>query len=51
MPNSGDKFMTRSVGNLKFIDSYQFIKLGFEKSTECVKSETGDPYEKIMKKT
>ena len=34
IPNSGDKFMTFSIGNLKFIDSYQFMNGSLEKLTE-----------------
>jgi hypothetical protein len=40
-----------SIGNLKFIDSYQFMNGSLEKLTESLKNKTGDPYEKfeIMK--
>ena len=51
IPNSGDKFMTFSIGNLKFSDSYQFMNGSLEKLTESLKNKTGDPYDKfeIMK--
>ena len=43
--------MTFSIGNLKFIDSYQFMNGSLEKLTESLKNKTGYPYEKfeIMK--
>ena len=31
IPNSGEKFMTFSVGNLEFIDSYQFMNGSLKK--------------------
>jgi hypothetical protein len=51
IPNTGEKFMTLSIGNLKFLDSYQFMQASLEKLTESLKSKTGDVYEKfpIMK--
>ena len=39
--------MTFSIGNLKFIDSYQFMNFRLEKLTESLKSKTGDPYAKF----
>lgn len=52
IPNSGEKFMSFSRRNLKFIDSFQFMALGLEKLTESLKIKTGDPYAKFnnMKK-
>ena len=47
IPNSGEKFMTFSIGNLKFIDSFQFMTASLEKLTDSLKSKTGDPYEKF----
>ena len=38
IPNSGEKFMTFSIGNLKFIDSYQFMNGSLEKLTESLKN-------------
>ncbi len=39
--------MTLSVGTLKCTDGYQFMSFSFERLTECLKSKTGDTYEKI----
>ena len=47
IPNSGEKFMTLSVGNLKLIDSFQFMTFSLEKLTESLKMKTGDPYAKF----
>ncbi len=47
IPNSGDKFMTFSEGNLKFIVSFRFLAFNLEKLTECQKSKTSDPYAKF----
>ena len=47
IPNSGEKFMTFSIGNLKVIDSLQLLAGSFENSTESLKSKTGDPYDKF----
>jgi len=47
IPNSGEKFMTFSFGNLKFIDSYQFMNGSLEKLTESLKNKKGNPYENI----
>jgi hypothetical protein len=47
IPNSGEKFMTFSIGNLKFIDSFQFMAFSLEKLTESLKMKTGDPYAKF----
>ena len=51
IPNSGEKFMTFSIGNMKFIDSFQFMTASLEKLTESLKAKTGDTYAKfkIMK--
>ncbi len=52
IPNSGDKFMTFSIGNLKFIDSFQFMTVSLETLVKSLTAETGDPYAKFtfMKK-
>jgi hypothetical protein len=34
IPNSNEKFMTISIGSLKFIDSFQFMSTSLEKLTE-----------------
>ncbi len=39
--------MTFSIGNLKFIDSFQFMAFSLEKLTDCLKMNTGDPYAKF----
>ena len=43
--------MTFSIGNLKFIDSFQFMTASLGKLTGSLKAKTGDPYQKftIMK--
>ena len=53
IPNSGEKFMTFSIGNLKFIDSFQFMAFSLETLVKGLTAETGDPYAKFtfMKKT
>ncbi len=52
IPNSGQKFMTFSMGNLKFIDSFQFMTFSLDKLVKSLTAETGDPYAKFtfMKK-
>ena len=47
IPNSGEKLMTFSIGNLKFIDSFQFMTFSLEKLANNLKSKTGDPYAKF----
>ena len=47
IPNSGEKFMTFSRCNLKFIDSFQFMAFSLEKLTDSLKIKTGDPYAKF----
>ena len=39
--------MTFTIGNLKFIDSYQFMKESLENLTKSLKNKKGDPYEKF----
>ena len=39
--------MTLSIGNLTFIDSFQFMAFSLEKLTESLKMKTGDPYAKF----
>ena len=39
--------MTFSIGNLKFIDSFQFMAFSLDKLTESLKMKTGDPYAKF----
>ena len=39
--------MTFSIGNLKFIDSFQFMGFSLEKLSNSLKMETGDPYAKF----
>ena len=52
IPNSGEKFMTFSIGNLKFIDSFQFMAFSLETLVKSMTALTGDPYAKFtfMKK-
>jgi hypothetical protein len=52
LANSGEKFMTFSIGKLKFIDSCQFMASSLEKLAESLKMKNGDEYEKFhhMKK-
>ena len=52
IPNSGEKFMTFSIGNLKFIDSFQFMTFSLETLVKSLTAETGDPFAKFtfMKK-
>jgi len=38
IPNSGEKFMTFSIGNLKFIDSFQFMASSLDKLAENIAS-------------
>ncbi len=47
IPNSGEKFMTFSIGELKFIDSIQFMADSLEKLTESLKTPGSDPYLKF----
>ena len=47
IPNSGETFMTFSIGNLKFIDGFQFMAFSLEKLTDSLKLKTGDPYAKF----
>lgn len=51
IPNSGEKFMTFSIGNMKFIDSMQFMTDGLSNLVESLKVPGDDPYQKftIMK--
>ena len=42
IPNSGEKFMTFSIGNMKFIDSYQFMNFSLEKLADSLKVSKGD---------
>ena len=44
--------MTFSIGNLKFIDSFQFMEFSLDKLVKGLTAETGDPYAKFtfMKK-
>ncbi len=44
--------MTSSIGNLKFIDSFQFMTFSLDKLVKGLTAETGDPYTKFtfMKK-
>ena len=53
IPNSGEKFMTFSIGNLKFIDSFQFMVFSLDKLVKGLTAETRDPYAKFtfMKNT
>ncbi len=39
--------MTFSIGNLKFIDTFQFMAFSLEKLTDSPKIKTGDPYAKF----
>ncbi len=52
IPNLGEKFMTFSIGNLNFIDSFQLMTFSLEKLASSLKGKTGDPYAKLtfMKK-
>ena len=52
IPNSGEKFMTFSIGNIKFIDSFQFMSDSLDGLVESLKSSGSDPYQKFthMKK-
>jgi hypothetical protein len=45
IPNSGEKFMTFSIGNLKFIDSFQFMASSLDKLAESLKTKGEDPFE------
>ena len=38
--------MTFSIGNLKFIDSFQFMAFSLDKLVKGLTAETGDPYAK-----
>ena len=52
IPNSGEKFMTFSIGDLKFIDSLQFMASSLDKLAESLKCKGENPYLKFhnMKK-
>ena len=39
--------MTFSIGNLKFIDSFQFMAFSLDKLVKGLTAETGDPYAKF----
>jgi len=47
IPNSGEKFMTFTIGELKFIDSCQFMASSLDKLTESLKTPGNDPYSKF----
>ncbi len=38
IPNSGEKFMTFSIGNLKFVDGFQFMTFSLEKLANSLKT-------------
>ena len=44
IPQSGEKMMTFKIGDLKFIDSYQFLGASLDKLVESLKSPGPDPY-------
>ena len=47
IPNSGEKFMTFSIGNIKFIDSMQFMTDSLSNLVESLKTPGDNPYEKF----
>jgi hypothetical protein len=47
VPNLGDELITFLIGNLNFIDTYQFMKFSSDVLTRNLKSKTGDPYSKF----
>ena len=48
IPQSGEKFMSFKIGNLKFIDSFQFLTSSLEKLTDSLKSVDGDIYKNFV---
>jgi hypothetical protein len=46
IPQSTEKFMTFSIGDLKFKDSFQFMAEGLETLAKALKQEKGDVFEK-----
>ena len=47
IPQSTEKFMTFSIGNLKFLDTAQFMPESLEKLAENLKTNSQDRYEKF----
>ena len=47
IPNSFEKFMSIKIGELKFIDSIQFLNTSLEKLTENLYKNDGDKYKKF----
>ena len=48
IPNSGEKFMTFSICELEFIDSFQFMASSLDKLVESLKTKgEGDVYSKF----
>ena len=46
IPQSTEKFMTFSIGDLKFKDSMQFMAESLENLAKALKQNTGDEFEK-----
>jgi hypothetical protein len=47
IPNSGETFMTFSIGNLKSTDTFQLMTFSLEKLAGSLKVKAGDPFAKF----